>query len=82
MFDLNRMRELDVDELVVRVSQYAPDARTATSYQAIAKLRGKPGGPWGVGIRSNPEAAVNAALDEIAQRTRIGATVTVSRYGF
>ena len=70
MIDLNRMREMDVQELIIRVSQYGPDLKTPTSYQAIAKLRTQAAGPWGVGIRSNPAAAAAAALDEAALRIR------------
>ena len=52
-------------ELTVRVSRYATLAEAIgepAAWQAIAKYRGREGGPWGVGIRACPVAATRAAL--------------------
>ena len=65
MPDLNVLTELDIAELIVRVSRYEKDI--PVSYQAIVKGRTTPTGPWGVGVRSNPNAAVEAALAEYAE---------------
>lgn len=54
------LQERGVEELVVRVSRYDGDEPAA--WQAIARFRHAPKGPWGVGVRSNPQAAVEAAL--------------------
>ena len=70
MVELNQMRDLDVEELCIRVSRYGSDLRTPEAYQAIAKRRTAPGGPWGVGVRGNPEAAAAAALEEVAHAQR------------
>lgn len=55
--------ERGLTELVVRVSRFEDDMRTPAAWQAIAKFRGRESGPWGVGIRANPAAAIAAALD-------------------
>ena len=70
MVDLNQMRDLDVEELRIRVSRYGSDLRTPEAYQAVVKSRTKPTGPWGVGVRSTPNAAVEAALVEYAKIIR------------
>lgn len=70
MIDLNEMRNLDVQELTVRVSRFGADLKTPEAYQAIAKRRTQPGGPWGVGVRGTPEAAALAALEEVAAQVR------------
>lgn len=52
-------------ELIVRVSRYADLSRAIhepAAWQAIAKYQGAVKGPWGVGIRATPEAAIEAAL--------------------
>lgn len=53
-------------ELIVRVSRYA-DLSAAihepACWQAIAKYQGRVSGPWGVGIRASPNAAMKAALE-------------------
>ena len=93
MVELNQMRDLDVEELCIRVSRYGSDLRTPEAYQAIAKHRTAPGGPWGVGVRGNPEAAAAAALEEVAHHIRDGfraahpeivaaAPAAPSKYGF
>lgn len=53
-----------LQELTVRVSRYGPDMKTPEAWQAIAKYRERAAGPWGVGIRATPEAAIEAALAE------------------
>jgi hypothetical protein len=70
MIDLNRLRELDVQELTIRVSRYADDMKTPEAYQATAKRRTAVSGPWGVGVRATPEAATLAALEEVAAQVR------------
>ena len=90
MIDLNRLRELDVQELRVSVSRYADDMKTPAAYQATAKRRTALPGPWGVGVRATPEAAVEAALEEAAKLIRDDfraaypetAAVAPSKYGF
>jgi len=60
------VREDGLEELVVRVSAYAHLAEAIgepAAWQAIARYRGRMAGPWGVGIRANPAAAIRAALD-------------------
>lgn len=54
-------RQGDLAELTVRVSRYEKNRPVA--WQAIAKYKDCPKGPWGVGVRSCPVAAINAALD-------------------
>ena len=51
------------DEIVLRVSSYNfdTDPWTPTSYQAIVRHRDRTK-CWGVGIRSNPVAALSAAI--------------------
>lgn len=51
-----------LQELVVRVSRFAPDCKTPEAWQAIAKYQGRASGPWGVGIMANPVAAMRRAL--------------------
>jgi len=91
VIDLNDMRRMDIEELIVRVHRY--EAGVPVGYQAIAKLRAAPSGPWGVGMRSNPEAAVSAALEEAARHICDGfraahpeiaaaAPAAPSKYGF
>ena len=71
MPDLNVLTELDIAELIVRVNRYeGAGLGIPVSYQAIAKGRAKPTGPWGVGVRSNPNAAVEAALTAYAEIVR------------
>lgn len=89
MIDLNRLRELDVQELRVSVSRYADDMKTPAAYQATAKLRTAISGPWGVGVRATPEAAVEAALEEVASHIRGNyraahpeVAAAASKYGF
>lgn len=53
-----------LSELVVRVSRYGEDMENPAAWQAIAKFRGSERGPWSVGIRATPEAAVRAALED------------------
>lgn len=84
MIDLNRMRELDLAEITVRVARFADDTRTPISYQAIARARVATT-PWGVGVRSTPEAAVEAALADAALRFREAYHAkhgAPSKYGF
>ena len=53
-------------ELTVRVSRYADMAEgmgEPAAWQAIARYKGRVSGPWGVGIRANPAAAIRAALE-------------------
>lgn len=54
----------DLEELVIRVSRYeGPQGKpTPAAFQAIARHRGRLKGPWGVGIRADPVAAIEAAL--------------------
>lgn len=57
-------------DLTVRVSRYASLSAAIdepAAWQAVAKYRGAEGGPWGVAVRSTPEAAIRAALTD---RTR------------
>lgn len=56
------LAERGVEELVVRVSRYGSDGRPE-AWQAIARYRNRLKGPWGVGVRASPLAAVVAALD-------------------
>ena len=80
MPDLNVLTEMDLAELIVRVNRYEKD--TPVSYQAIVKGRTKPTGPWGVGVRSTPNAAVEAALAEYAEIVRDSYRAAPSKYGF
>ena len=53
-------------ELIVRISRYADLSgaiKEPAAWQAIAKYQGRETGPWGVGIRANPAAAIRAALE-------------------
>lgn len=54
-------------ELVIRVSREDP-AGTPVAWQAIAKYRHAPKGPWGVGVRSCPAAAAKAAFAAVLSR--------------
>lgn len=59
------IREDGLEELTLRVSRYSDLSEgmgEPAAWQAIAKYRGKSKGPWGVGIRGNAIAAVEAAL--------------------
>lgn len=78
MIDLNEMRNLDVQELTVRVSRYGADLKTPEAYQAIAKPRDA-NRPAGVGVRGTPEAAALAALEEMEEGAAPSAP---SKYGF
>jgi hypothetical protein len=52
-------------ELTVRVSRYASLSEALgepAAWQATAKYQGRETGPWGVGIRATPKAAILAAL--------------------
>lgn len=49
------------DEIVIRVSNYGPDAETPDQWQAIVRHR-IASKPWGVGVESTPAAATQAAL--------------------
>lgn len=80
MIDFDKLKDGTVSELIVRVSQYGPDMKTPTSFQAIAKYRDAPSGPWGVGVCSNPEAAIRTALDPV--RNEPPAPKLTSPYGF
>ena len=60
------VRDDGLEELVVRVSAYAHLAAAIgepAAWQAVAKYRGRMSGPWGVGVRANPAAAIRAALE-------------------
>jgi len=53
-------------ELTVRVSRYSnltDSLDEPAAWQAVARYRGRESGPWGVGIRANPAAAIRAALE-------------------
>lgn len=56
-----------VDDIVVRVCQYAADAKTPTSFQALIRFANR-SAPMGVGIRANPVAALRAAIEDVQQR--------------
>lgn len=65
-----------LEELIVRVSRYADLSAglgEPAAWQAIAKYRGRISGPWGVGIRANPGAAIRAALEAGAAGGTTGA---------
>lgn len=79
MLDPNLMSEYDVAELCVRVSRYEQDGVTPASWQAIAKRRVAMGGPWGVGVRRTPDAAIKAAFEELE---RLTTPTPISKYGF
>lgn len=52
-----------LNEIVIRVGRYDADCKTPASFQAIAKHRDQRGGPWGVGVLTNPVSAARRALD-------------------
>lgn len=68
----NAFRHDDLAEITVRVSRYEADLRTPAAYQAIAKYRTIPGGPWGVGVRVTASGAMLAALEDLAKVDILG----------
>lgn len=50
------------EEITIRVSRYGPDGKTPAAYQAIARAP-KPSRNYGLGVRTNPVAAVQAAIE-------------------
>ena len=60
------VREDGLAELTLRVSRYAELSGAMgepAAWQAIAKYQGREAGPWGVGVRASPVAALRAALE-------------------
>lgn len=50
------------DEIVIRVSRYKDDLKTPASFQAIVRGQDRTK-LWGVGVRANPVAAIQAAIE-------------------
>lgn len=50
------------DEIVLRVSRYEADMKTPACYQCIVRGQDRTK-QWGLGIRPNPVAALNAAIE-------------------
>lgn len=58
----------DADEIVIRVSSWAADGKTPASFQAIVRGRDRTKA-WGLGILSNPVAALQRAIDDFYSPT-------------
>lgn len=72
---IRAVKEDGLCELTVRVSRYSDISKALkepAAWQAIAKYQDAESGPWGVGIRSHPVKAVEAALQNRVQKPSTG----------